>query len=567
MDLKFPRVIEEGRSPTVNDDESQGIIIGQPWVDVNTNDYFICTDVTTGSALWDKIASMADLEAVIDNAPDVLDTLRELSTALQDNPAVITDIQSSLTSMLSDITSLQGQVSGPPVSHSHTGDEIVQDATHRFVTDTQIVSWNSGTGGGGGLGVGTVVNVSADHNAAAGEFIAVDAIAPINITLPSSPSVGDVLIVNDAEGKAHINPITILRNGNPIQNLDEDFVLNISNGQVTFTYDSTGWLADLGGDIVPGSIDPRLLYPWKVINTNYDAQPLDRLIADSSASEFTINLPTNPIQGTQVEISPGSDWSNNKIIINSLQPIIGLTQPLDLDTPRSVVMIYTATDYGWTVANYNNSSLIGVIGEAPEPWKIIENNYLAHHRDRLVLKASGPFTVTLPLNPLPGNEIQMIPGSNWGDNNISIDNNGKPIYGVDQGLILDISRPAIFVYTDDTYGWTIANYGDTSVVVETSGTPGTSEKPWSLKTANYNATNGDRIIADTSSGTFNINMPVDPILGQQVKIAPGNDWSTNIVSVVSANLFHGQPGPFTLNTSKIVEFVYSTPAYGWVITL
>lgn len=49
---------------------------------------------------------------------------------------------------------------------------------------------------------------------------------------------------------------------------------------------------------------------------------------------------------------------------------------------------------------------------------------------------------------------------------------------------------------------------------------------WTVKTANYTAVNGDRIIADTSGGTFTITLPATPATGANVVIADGSDWAT-----------------------------------------
>jgi hypothetical protein len=58
---------------------------------------------------------------------------------------------------------------------------------------------------------------------------------------------------------------------------------------------------------------------------------------------------------------------------------------------------------------------------------------------------------------------------------------------------------------------------------------------WSRKTANYTAVNGDRLIADTSGGTFTLTLPSTPSTGHSVVIADGASWS-------SVNLTVGRNG-------------------------
>lgn len=61
--------------------------------------------------------------------------------------------------------------------------------------------------------------------------------------------------------------------------------------------------------------------------------------------------------------------------------------------------------------------------------------------------------------------------------------------------------------------------------------PAGSTGEWILKTANYTANSGDRIIADTSAGSFNITLPASPSTGNSVTIIDGNDWSTNPITI------------------------------------
>ena len=70
----------------------------------------------------------------------------------------------------------------------------------------------------------------------------------------------------------------------------------------------------------------------------------------------------------------------------------------------------------------------------------------------------------------------------------------------------------------------------TSMNTAASGTGGASIT-WTRKTANYTAVNGDRIIADTSGGSFVITLPATPSLGDVIVIADGNSWATNTLNV------------------------------------
>lgn len=63
-----------------------------------------------------------------------------------------------------------------------------------------------------------------------------------------------------------------------------------------------------------------------------------------------------------------------------------------------------------------------------------------------------------------------------------------------------------------------------------SGTsPGGSggSQTWILKSANYTAVSGDRIIANTTAASFTITLPATPTTGAYVQITDGGNWSVN----------------------------------------
>jgi hypothetical protein len=74
----------------------------------------------------------------------------------------------------------------------------------------------------------------------------VDTTAARNLTLPASPALGDTIAIYDASGSAATNNITISRNGNKINGLTEDALIDVdqSVAVIVYTGATLGWKFD-----------------------------------------------------------------------------------------------------------------------------------------------------------------------------------------------------------------------------------------------------------------------------------------------------------------------------------
>ena len=84
-----------------------------------------------------------------------------------------------------------------------------------------------------------------DFTAANGEGYFVDTSSgTVEVTLPSSPSAGNIVAVSDYAENSATNNITIARNGAKIQGAAEDLTFDITGGIVTMIYTGTtyGWI-------------------------------------------------------------------------------------------------------------------------------------------------------------------------------------------------------------------------------------------------------------------------------------------------------------------------------------
>lgn len=81
---------------------------------------------------------------------------------------------------------------------------------------------------------------------------------------------------------------------------------------------------------------------------------------------------------------------------------------------------------------------------------------------------------------------------------------------------------------------------------------------WTKKTTNYTAVSGDRIIADTSAGTFSITLPSSPTVGSYVQITDGANFHTTPLTVIpNGSTIEGQGLNVLVDTAAVdVQFVY-----------
>ena len=145
-------------------------------------------------------------------------------------------------------------------------------------------------------------------------------------------------------------------------------------------------------------------------------------------------------------------------------------------------------------------------------------------------------------------------------------------------LELDTTQGSLGAAIDGSGAWlgfSGTNYLDAELTITSSliklDTQLASTTAWLVKDANYTASSGDKILADTNNiGAFTITLPSSPTPGMEVSVVDAaNTWGTNNLTISSgAENIAGLASPFIFNVTAEVwgRFVYFNPARGWVLS-
>lgn len=72
----------------------------------------------------------------------------------------------------------------------------------------------------------------------------------------------------------------------------------------------------------------------------------------------------------------------------------------------------------------------------------------------LIYVTTNSQTITLPTNPVAGNEVEIIVGNYTG---VIIARNGKNIMNLDEDMTIDVAyAPVRLIYVDSTRGWVLS---------------------------------------------------------------------------------------------------------------
>jgi len=110
----------------------------------------------------------------------------------------------------------------------------------------------------------------------------------------------------------------------------------------------------------------------------------------------------------------------------------------------------------YTTLQSTVSALQTSLSTVPSSWKIITANYTALNNERIFVNQGG-ITITLPLNPTLGYQVQLIDMTGAaGTTNWTVGRNGQKIQGLAENLVVNINGARMtLVYSDAVRGWTL----------------------------------------------------------------------------------------------------------------
>jgi len=169
---------------------------------------------------------------------------------------------------------------------------LLPNAIHISKPGRYIRVSGGGTGGGGGDMVYTYTDVDYVMGSYRNECVLVDSdVGPITITLPPNPEVDDYAGVWDCNNNAGVNNISIVRNGKPIDGLNEDALINTNNGRFDFIWSPLTWKYSFVAGCLAGG-DP-LYYDTIVASASSEYKPLEistSLPATTFRASFALSL-------------------------------------------------------------------------------------------------------------------------------------------------------------------------------------------------------------------------------------------------------------------------------------
>lgn len=215
------------------------------------------------------------------------------------------------------------------------------------------------------------------------------------------------------------------------------------------------------------------------------------------------------------------------------------------------------------VVRYTQDNLQGLGGisltflqEGGINWTYATTSKTLRNGDKKLYRCnSSGITATLPPNPEQGEQIEIV--YLGGTDSLTIDRNGKPINSTEENMVASVENMHHnFIFVDDTIGWVMLFGG--------SGTSNEASVEWTAITANYMAANGEKLLADASSGAFTITLPKSPDLGAAIEILKLGSNTVDIARGGNDIMGSAADVDLTVDPQKVF-LVWTGTTLGWYL--
>ena len=294
-------------APTINEDSGDGYAVGSMWVDVTGDKIYFCLDASVGAAVWQEVgAGGGGGSGVFGKYVTAADTAVAGQRTFVDSSTAYT-INLPAAPVAGDLITFMHK-SGSPSNlitigrNGNTIDGVALDSSVSsnskiglFMWDGTAMTWRSfwsapqlDSPSGSGL---NPVFVSSAYSAIAGNLVFCDSSsAAFTVTLPSFPGDANRVRIVDAKGNASTNNITIARNGNTINGVAGDFIIDQNFGQFDGAYDDVAvtWKHALtGGTLTEAQVDARVAL-YAPASGTFTPVLWDNGLSDAKSQTYTI---------------------------------------------------------------------------------------------------------------------------------------------------------------------------------------------------------------------------------------------------------------------------------------
>jgi hypothetical protein len=203
-------------------------------------------------------------------------------------------------------------------------------------------------------------------------------------------------------------------------------------------------------------------------------------------------------------------------------------------------------------------------------WTPITANYTVSNRERLLLNSStGSFTLTLPTTPATGTYIQLTDGANLATDPVTVERNGSTIENLSSNLILDVPNATFeFIYDGSTWQFTSTSgpRGEVGYTGSVGFMGSAGLMDWVVVNSTHTAVDKQRLIVDTSGGTFVLTLPATPTVGTYIQITDGANLLTTPLTVNrNGSTIEGLATDFVMDVPNATfEFIYDGAT--WQVT-